>query len=145
MDPNIFTYHISSYDASSNNSANNCVIKLDRLPRNKRFVCEAVNFVINLSSLTAAASSGYITLVCTDLIANGVSTNKKAYDIICDCSIITGELKNKGATFLVDNFNGREINFQLINNLGTALPNSVINDTDTTTWNLTLRIMALSD
>ena len=140
MDPDTITLHISSNDGVVSNTANNTKISIyGFLPeKTKTYMCEVVNYIINIDSLNSPP--GFFSLVVENFIKNGVSSNKKAYDIICDCSTINGEMKNKGSMFTVENFNNKDLTFQMIDPYGVIIADSVINDTVNTVWNLTIRL-----
>lgn len=142
MDPSVFTFHISSHDAVDVDAANNCVIRIDRLPSNQKFLCEVVNCIVNVGTLDLTGGAyGFVTLTAEGLMKSGLSTGYRQADVLCDLSTLTGELKNKGAMFIIDtDICRRDIRFNLIDPLGAIIPTGIINTNNTTVWNLTLRL-----
>lgn len=143
MDASVFTYVID-YSSIENGAiqANDCVFALRGLPNSKRFYCEVVNFMINTESLGAAIPT-YLTLTAEDLCETGFMTYSRL-DVMCQFRTAEGGLKMAGNVFEVNNFNGKNIRFQLVAPNGLLIPANVIDQGGfITTWQLTLRMKPL--
>lgn len=143
MDTSIFTYVID-YNTAENAvvQANDCNIVLRGLPNNKRFYCEVVNFMINTESLAVGIPS-YLTLTADSFCETGFMTYSRL-DVLCQFKTADGGLKMNGNCFEVDNFNGKNIHFQLVAPNGTVIPLNNIDQAGLiTTWQLTLRMKAI--
>ena len=139
MDTSVFTYVID-YNCIENaaNRCNDCTVVLRGLPNNKRFYCEVVNFMINTESLAPACPS-YLTLTADNFCETGFMTFSRL-DILCQFKTSDGGLKMNGNCFEVDNFNGKNIHFQILVPDGSTLVNGIIDQAGYTTWQLTLRM-----
>ncbi len=140
MDTSVFTYVID-YNCAENAQtlANNCMIKLRGLPNNKRFYCEVVNFMINTESLDVGIPS-YLTVTADSFCDTGYMTNSR-FDIMCQFKTSEGGLKMAGNVFEVDNFNGKSINFQILDPSGSSIADNLFDALGhITTWQLTLRM-----
>lgn len=139
MDTSVFTYVID-YNCIENavNRCNDCYVVLRGLPNNKRFYCEVVNFMINSESLLPACPS-YLTLTADNFCETGFMTFSRL-DILCQFKTSDGGLKMAGNCFEVDNFNGKNIHFQILVPDGSTLVNGIIDQAGYTTWQLTLRM-----
>ena len=143
MDASVFTYVID-YNCIENavHQGNDCYIVLRGLPNNKRFYCEVVNFMINTESLAVAIPS-YLTLIADDFCETGFMTYSRM-DVLCQFRTADGGLKMNGNCFEVNNFNGKNIHFQLVSPTGTVIPlNNIDQGGVITTWQLTLRMKAI--
>ena len=143
MDASVFTYVID-YNCIENavHQGNDCYIVLRGLPNNKRFYCEVVNFMINTESLSVAIPS-YLTLIADDFCETGFMTYSRM-DVLCQFKTAEGGLKMNGNCFEVNNFNGKNIHFQLVSPTGTVIPlNNIDQAGFITTWQLTLRMKAI--
>ena len=143
MDTSVFTYVID-YNSVENavHQANDVYIPLRGLPNAKRFYCEVVNFMINTESLALVAPlpPSYITLTADDFCESGFMTYSRL-DVLCQCHTTDGGIKMSGNVFEVNNFNGKNIHFQLISPTGTVIPLGTIDQNGfITTWQLTLRM-----
>lgn len=144
MDTSVFTYVID-YNTVENaqTQANFCMIPLRGLPNSKRFYCEVVNFMINTESLAVACPT-YLTLTADSFCETGYMTNSR-FDILCQFKTADGGLKMPGNVFEVDNFNGKNIHFQLVGPDGGTIANAVIDQGGfITRWQLTLRMKAIN-
>ena len=140
MDASIFTYVID-YNCIENavHQSNDCYIVLRGLPNNKRFYCEVVNFMINTESLAVAIPS-YLTLTAKDFCETGFMTYSRL-DVLCQFKTTDGGLKMAGNCFEVNNFNGKNIHFQLVSPTGVVIPlNNIDQNALITTWQLTMRM-----
>lgn len=139
----MFTYVID-YNPVENAvvQANDCYIVLRGLPNNKRFYCEVVNFMINTESLAPAIPT-YLTLTADSFCETGFMTYSRL-DVLCQFKTADGGLKMSGNCFEVDNFNGKNIHFQLVAPNGTVIPlNNIDQGGFITTWQLTLRMKSI--
>ena len=77
-----FTYVINSKNSTTANTANNCFIKLAGLPNNQRFLCEVIDFAINITSIGAAIVDSYIVMTADSemQILNGVEHQVKVVE-----------------------------------------------------------------
>jgi len=140
MDTSVFTYVID-YNTVENAvvQANDCFIVLRGLPNNKRFYCEVVNFMINTESLAVAIPT-YLTLTADNFCETGFMTYSRL-DVLCQFKTADGGLKMNGNCFEVENFNEKNIRFQLVGPNGTVIPlNNIDQGGFITTWQLTLRM-----
>lgn len=144
-----FTYIISSRDDSSNpNSASNCNLFLGNLPTGvKQFRCRVINFSINTASLTTGymtpGDSHYLQLVSDNFIDNGGRSGNKIFNIITtyspDCTMRSGQVFN------IRNFNGRVINFRLLDELDVQIDGVINSNSINTVWHLVLELTPLDD
>ena len=114
-----FTYVVSSRDDLTDNTcSSNCFITLGGLPEGVRhFRCRVSNFAINTHSLTneytAGGSSRIINLICDNFILSCFRAGNKDLNIIStyslDCPMRTRSVFN------IQNFNGKMLNFRLVN------------------------------
>ena len=140
MDESVFTYVID-YNCVENAvyQANDTYIPLRGLPNNKRFYCEVVNFMINTESLDAGIPS-YLTLTADSFCETGFMTYSRL-DVLCQFKTADGGLKMPGNCFQLDNFNGKNVHFQLADPYGDVVDNAHIDQNALiTTWQLTLRM-----
>ena len=140
MDATVFTY-VVDYNCIENavHQANDCYITLRGLPNNKRFYVEVVNFMINTESLAVAVPS-YLTLTAEDFCETGFMTYSRL-DVLCQFKTADGGLKMNGNCFEVNNFNGKNIHFQLWSPTNVLIPLANIDQGGfITTWQLTLRM-----
>jgi hypothetical protein len=136
-----FTYVISSINSTTASTANNCFIRLSGLPNNQKFLCEVIDFALNVNTIDAAVVQTYLVLaVSTEMqILNGVQHPSK-FNRICNIDRTTGLMTGYGHVFQVGNFNNRTINFQIgLPNL-TLLSDAAINQISTTHWTLSLKM-----
>ena len=146
------TYVISSYEAEDATTANNCDIRLGGLPNNTKFYCEVISFYLDTSSIETdtgvtanAFTNSYLTLVADNLISSGKMAKSKMLDIICSMNFADGS-STVGSQFTLDNFNGKTVNFQLVDPYGAQVHDDALNKgTETTTWILTLKLIPLVD
>ena len=144
-----FTYVISSRDDLSDNTrSSNCFITLGGLPNQTRyFRCRVLNFAINTSSLTtgymAVGSSRIINLICDNFILSGSRAGNKDLNIIStyslDCPMRTGSVFN------IQNFNGRTLNFRLVDEAEVLITPVINQNTLNTVWYLTLELTPIDD
>ncbi len=138
---NSFTYVISSINSTTANTANNCFIKLAGLPNNQKFLCEVIDFALNVNTIDVAIIETYLVLTAnTEMqILNGVQHPNK-FNRICNIDRTTGLMTGYGHVFQVGNFNNHTVNFQIgLPNL-TLLPTGDINDVSSTHWTLSLKM-----
>ena len=136
-----FTYVISSINSTTANTANNCFIRLSGLPNNQKFLCEVIDFALNVNTIDAAIIETYLVLTAnTEMqILNGVQHPNK-FNRICNIDRSTGIMTGYGHVFQVGNFNNHTLNFQIgLPNL-TLLPTADINDVSSTHWTLSLKM-----
>ena len=134
-----FTYVISSINSTTANTANNCFIKLAGLPNDQKFLCEVIDFALNVNTIDAAIIETYLVLTAnTEMqILNGVQHPSK-FNRICNIDRSTGLMTGYGHVFQVGNFNNHTVNFQIgLPNL-TLLPTGDINDVSS--WTLSLKM-----
>ena len=137
-----FTFVINSKNSTTANTANNCFIKLAGLPNNQKFLCEVIDFAINITSIGASITDSYIVMTADSemQILNGVEHPAK-FDRICNISIANGLLTgNSGHIFKVENFNNHTVNFQLGLSDLSLLPGVSINYLTPTHWTLSLKM-----
>ena len=144
-----FTYVISSRDDLSDiTRSSNCFITLGGLPEGVRhFRCRVSNFAINTHSLTneytAGGSSRIINLICDNFILSCSRVGNKDLNIIStysvDCPMITGSV------FKIQNFNGRTLNFRLVNEAEVLITPAINHNTMNTVWYLTLELTPIDD
>lgn len=151
MISNSFTYIISSYQAEINTAANNCNIRLNGLPHNRYFQCEVLGFHLDTSTIETntgvesnAFTNSYLTLVADNFISNGRMTGSKMLDEITSMNFADGS-STEGSVFVVENFNGKTVNFQLVNPEGEALSDDAINKVYNTIWKLTLKMTPIEN
>ena len=136
-----FTYVISSINSTTANTANNCFIKLAGLPNDQKFLCEVIDFALNVNTIDVAIIETYLVLTAnTEMqILNGVQHPNK-FNRICNIDRSTGLMTGYGHVFQVGNFNNHTVNFQIgLPNL-TLLPTGDINDVSSTHWTLSLKM-----
>ena len=110
MEKRNFTIVVDSLKGSGN--TNNCVIKIN-CPQSfsNKLICEVMQFSLGYPINTDPDSS-YIKLICNGLnIIDQYSNNNKNILTIYD----NRNYRYSRNTFYCDNFNNRELNFQLIN------------------------------
>ena len=138
-----FTYVISSNNSTTANRANNCFIKLAGLPTNQKFLCEVIDFALNVNTIDAMETETYLSLTAsTEMqILNGVQHPVK-FNKICNINRTTGLLTGcYGHSFKVENFNNHTINFKLEKPDLTFLNIGSINmNGDNTYWTLSLKM-----
>lgn len=151
MISNSFTYIISSYNAENNATANNCNIRLSGLPHNTYFQCEVLGFHLDTSTIETdtgvepnAFTNSYLTLVADNFISNGKMTGSKMLDEITSMNFYDGS-STEGSVFVVENFNGKTVNFQLVNPKGEVLSDDAMNAGGTTVWKLTLKMTPIEN
>ncbi len=139
MDDKVFTYVID-YNCVENavHQANDVYIPLRGLPNAKRFYCEVVNFMINTETLIVGFPS-YITLTADDFCESGFMTYSRL-DVLCQCRTTDGGIKMNGNCFEVNNFNGKNVHFQMVAPNGIVIPVGSIDQGGITTWQVTLRM-----
>jgi len=136
-----FTYVISSINSTTANTANNCLIKLVGLPNDQKFLCEVIDFALNVNTIDAAIIETYLVLTAnTEMqILNGVQHPNK-FNRICNIDRSTGLMTGYGHVFQVGNFNNHTVNFQIgLPNL-TLLPTVNINVVSSSHWTLSLKM-----
>ena len=136
-----FTYVISSINSTTAATANNCFIKLAGLPNDQKFLCEVIDFALNVNTIDATMIETYLVLAAnTEMqILNGVQHPNK-FNRICNIDRSTGLMTGYGHVFQVGNFNNHTVNFQIgLPNL-TLLPTGDINDVSSTHWTLSLKM-----
>jgi hypothetical protein len=136
-----FTYVISSINSTTANTANNCFIKLAGLPNNQKFLCEVIDFALNVNTIDATMIETYLVLAAnTEMqILNGVQHPNK-FNRICNIDRSTGLMTGYGHVFQVGNFNNHTVNFQIgLPNL-TLLPTGNINVVTSSHWTLSLKM-----
>lgn len=143
-----FTYVISSNNATSATTANNCYIKLAGLPNYRKFKCEVIDFAIDIETLdltTIVASYLVLTASSEMQILDGIMHPNK-FNRICNINLFNGCMTSiRGNIFTVENFNSHTVNFQIgLPNL-TLLPTGKINTTATTYWTLTLKMTPINE
>ena len=144
-----FTYVISSRDDLSNpNTASNCNITLGGLPeRTRYFRCRVLNFAINTISLLTTymtpGDSHYFQLVSDNFIIGGVRSGNKSLNVITTYS--TDFYARGGEVFNIANFNGKVINFRLLNEFDVQMDAVINNNTINTVWHLTLELTPIDD
>lgn len=142
-----FTYIISSRDGiNSNASAQNFNIVLNRLPNKLRFSCKVNSFSINQGSIDGTlADLHHIILTSNSFInSNCIQSGNRSSNIIAICDLITGSNNTVGNEFIIDNFNGRVINFTSCDETLTPLDIAVVNQNGVnTTWLLILELTPL--
>lgn len=152
MISNSFTYIISSYQAEDITTANNCNIRLSGLPHNRYFQCEVLGFHLDTTSIETdpdvepnAFTSSYLTLVADNFISNGRMTKTRLLDEITSMNFNDGS-STEGSIFVVENFNGKTVNFQLVNPMGEQISDDAINrDVYTTVWKLALKMTPIEN
>jgi len=136
-----FTYVISSINSTTANTANNCFIKLAGLPNNQKFLCEVIDFALNVNTIDATMIETYLVLAAnTEMqILNGIQHPNK-FNRICNIDRSTGLMTGYGHVFQVGNFNNHTVNFQIgLPNL-TLLPTGNINVVTSSHWTLSLKM-----
>ena len=136
-----FTYVISSINSTTAATENNCFIKLAGLPNDQKFLCEVIDFALNVNTIDATMIETYLVLAAnTEMqILNGVQHPNK-FNRICNIDRSTGLMTGYGHVFQVGNFNNHTVNFQIgLPNL-TLLPTGDINDVSSTHWTLSLKM-----
>ncbi len=136
-----FTYVISSINSTTAATANNCFIKLAGLPNDQKFLCEVIDFALNVNTIDAAIIETYLVLTAnTEMqILNGVQHPNK-FNRICNIDRSTGLMTGYGHVFQVGNFNNHTVNFQIALPNLTLLPTGDINDVSSTYWTLSLKM-----
>jgi hypothetical protein len=104
---NSFTYIIRSDDKYSGNHYN-CQIRLDGLPtKYKTFLVEPIGFYSD------SGMDAYLEVFSEDIpFLNGYDTKNKSLKILYSNAL----LNNSTMIYKVSNFNGRYINFHILNN-----------------------------
>lgn len=144
-----FTYIISSLDDMSNPArASNCYISLGGLPeRTRYFRCRVLNFSINSISLLAnylvVGDGHFLQLTSDNFIVGGGRSGNKSLSTIATYSLDTSV--KSGEVFTVANFNGKTINFKLLNEFEAPMDNVVNNNAVNTVWMLTLELTPIED
>ena len=144
-----FTYVISSFDDLGNQArASNCYITLGGLPPGVRyFRCRVLNFVINTCSIISLWMGGndshYLQLVCDNLILNGGRSGNKQLNVITTYS--TDNLMRTGEVFNIQNFNGKVLNFRLLDEFENLATNVLNENSINTVWTLTLELTPIDD
>ena len=136
-----FTYVISSINSTTANTANNCFIKLAGLPNNQKFLCEVIDFALNVNTIDATMIETYLVLAAnTEMqILNGIQHPNK-FNRICNIDRSTGLMTGYGHVFQVGNFSNHTVNFQIgLPNL-TLLPTGNINVVTSSHWTLSLKM-----
>ncbi len=124
-----FTYVISSRDDLSNpNMSAICNITLGGLPeRTRYFRSRVLNFSINTISLSPTymtpGDSHYFQLVSDNFIIGGGRSGNKSLIVITTYS--TDFQPRGGEVFNIANFNGRVINFRLLNEFDQLMDNII--------------------
>ena len=144
-----FTYVISSRDDLSNpNTAANCNITLGGLPeRTRYFRCRVLNFAINTISLLPTymtpGDSHYFQLVSDNFIIGGGRSGNKSLNLITTYS--TDFSPRGGEVFNIANFNGKVINFRLLNEFDVLMDAVINNNGENTVWHLTLELTPIDE
>ena len=144
-----FTYVISSRDDLSNPYMSaNCNITLGGLPeRTRYFRCRVLNFSINTMSLLLTymtpGDSHYFQLVSDNFIIGGGRSGNQSLNIITTYS--TDFQPRGGEVFKIANFNGKVINFKLLNEYDQLMDNIINNNGINTVWHLTLELTPIDD
>lgn len=142
-----FTYIISSLDDISNSArASNCYITLGGLPeRTRYFRCRVLNFSINTVSILAnylvVGDGHFLQLTSDNFIIGGGRSGNKSLNTIATYSV-DNSLRS-GEVFTVANFNGKVINFKLLNEFEVQMDNVINNNAINTVWMLTLELTPL--
>ncbi len=138
-----FTTVISSSNSITPSTANNCWIPLGGLPNDLEFYCEVIDFAINRTTVVNANAQDFYSLMTNEglEIIGGVQFPKR-FNKICNVRSNAGCLNNTvGHVFKVRNFNGRLVNFQLVNpDNNTIVAGANINAVNPTYWTLTLKM-----
>ena len=146
---NSLTYIISSRDGvNSLASAHNFSIVLNRLPNNLRFKCKVKSFYLNSGSIdNVFAGLHQIILTSNNLVNSGlIQSGNRSSNIIAFCDLETDSNNNVDNEFIIDNFNGRIINFTLCDETLTPIDITVINqNTVNTSWLLMLELFPLDN
>jgi hypothetical protein len=146
---NSLTYIISSRDGvNSLASAHNFSIVLNRLPNNLRFKCKVKSFYLNQGSIdNVFAGLHQIILTSNNLVNSGcIQSGNRSSNIIAFCDLETGSNNNVDNEFIIDNFNGRIINFTLCDETLTPIDIAIINQNAVnTSWLLMLELVPLDN
>jgi hypothetical protein len=111
------------------------------LPNNQKFLCEVIDFAMNVNTIDVAIEQTYLSLsASTEMqILNGVQHPFK-FDTICNIDRTTGLMTGYGHVFQVGNFNNHTVNFQIGLPNKTELQLASINQGTTTYWTLSLKM-----
>ena len=143
------TYIISSRDGiNSIASPHNFNIILTGLPNNLRFKCKVKSFYLNQDSIdNVFVVLHQLILTSNNLINSGcIQSGNRSSNIIAFCDLITGLNNNVNNEFIIDNFNGRNINFTLCDETLTPIDVAVINQNAvSTSWLLILELFPLDN
>lgn len=146
-----FTYIISSRDGiNSNAAANSFSIMLNGLPSHvNKFACEVKSFAIPIGTLTFTPSTLHILMLTVNnnfINSNEVVSGNRTPNIVAMCDLVTGFNDNVGIKFIVDNFNGKLITFNLVDERFTAIDVASLNQNGVNTaWTLVLELTPLED
>ena len=144
-----FTYIISSRDGvNSNATAHNLSIVLTGLPGVLRFKCKVKSLLLNQGSLqNFYAGFHQLILTSNNLINSGcIQSGNGSSNIIALCDLSSGLNNNVDHEFIIDNFNGRNINFTLCDETLTTIDVSIINQNAVNTfWLLMLELTPLDN
>ena len=136
-----FLYYIHSRSAlEGDDKANSCTIPLRGLPTTyKKFRCEVLNFMINASTLNNASGLlEFIGLTADTFVSHGYSTYKNGTaDVVAEV-YIADSMSFKRNQFVVDNFQYKEVKFELVDVYGFLIEDALINQTNDTVWTLSL-------
>lgn len=137
-----FTYIISSKDATPADAVGNCNIRLNNLPPYRTFSAVVKSFIINIGSIDYAPANSnihYLYLTSNNFISsNEILSNNRIPNILALCDLNTGFNNNVGISFIMDNLNGVNVNFQMIDEEYNAI--GTINVTTDTIWTLILEL-----
>ena len=129
-------------------SAHNLSIVLTGLPNYLRFKCKVKSLLLNQGSLQNL-DAGFHQLILTsnNLINSGcIQSGNRSSNIIALCDLSSGLNNNVDHEFIIDNFNGRNINFTLCDETLTPIDVSIINqNTVNTSWLLMLELTPLDN
>ncbi len=154
MSNNSFTYVINSRDGlNSTSSAQDLNIILNSLPNDTKFLCEVKSFSLNVGSMTANIKSRHSQLfLCSNnfVTSNETMSGNKGANVIAFCDTTTGLNNNVGIKFIINNFNGRMINFTLYDTRFITVDNAELNQTVNTVvintaWTLILQLTPIDN
>ena len=153
-----FSYIISSRDGiSSGATANSFNVILNGLPSHiRRFACEVKSFAIPIDTMQYVDASGnslgiplpahILMLTATNLISsNEIVSGNRSSNIVAMCELVTGYNNNVGIKFIIDNFNGKLVTFNLLDERFVAVDVSTLNHFNNTAWTLVLELTPLED
>jgi hypothetical protein len=138
-----FTFNIHSYDNILGvDSANNVKIVPFGFPTQYRyFKCKVLNFNYNFYTLTDVWRTTKLFYIVSDnfMVGDKPKTGNRSNDILAHMTGLGGLNNNLGNEFIIENPNGKTINFELVDHTFTNLAGN-INVTENTVWILQLLI-----